>query len=293
MALRASSAGSGRTTRSSSVCQMRSMFSASLMSWRRRSASMTGVSRSAAMRRSLLSTERRAASVGCAVKTGRTLRFLTVSRRCSGSASLSRSAVRARSPPSAARRSRISWARWTCSVTLARWKYVEKARTSCAAVSRSVSPRSWAAASPSVRVRARTRSTRSRRSWPSWRTRVSPSRSPRRRMSARSSGLAAGVWSALLTVCGSLQWLSTSVTGGPGLSRCSRHPRESRVRTALSDPPRIGVRGMGVLVALGGDPDPGYAKGVGPVPPGLSTRQLRGTGRCRSRVAGLFTAILT
>ncbi len=54
-------------------------------------------------------------------------------------------------------------------------------------------------------VRARTRSTRSRSSWPSWRTRVSPRRSPRRRMSARSAGLAAGVWSALLTVCGSLQ----------------------------------------------------------------------------------------
>ncbi len=39
---------------------------------------MTGVSRSAAIRRSLLRTERRAASVGWAVKTGRTFRFLTV-----------------------------------------------------------------------------------------------------------------------------------------------------------------------------------------------------------------------
>ncbi len=64
MALRASSAGSGRTTRSSSVCHTRSMFSARRMSRRRRSDSMTGVSRRAAMRRSLLRTERRAASVG-------------------------------------------------------------------------------------------------------------------------------------------------------------------------------------------------------------------------------------
>ncbi len=46
-----------------------------------------------------------------------------------------------------------------------------------------------AAASPSLRVRARTCSTRSRSSGPSWRTRVSPRSSPRRLMSARSAAL--------------------------------------------------------------------------------------------------------
>lgn len=159
MALRASSVGSGRATRSSSVCQMRSMFSARRRSARRRSPS--GLSSSSATLRSLVSTERRAASVGCAVKTGRTPRLPAVARRCSGSASFSMSAVRARMLPSAARRAASSRPRWTCSVTFARWKYVEKARTSLAAVARSVSPRSRAAASPSERVRARTCSTRS------------------------------------------------------------------------------------------------------------------------------------
>jgi len=46
---------------------------------------------------------------------------------------------------------------------------------------------SSAAASPSSLVRRRTFSTRSRSSGPSCRTRVSPRRSPSRRMSARSS----------------------------------------------------------------------------------------------------------
>ena len=78
MALRASSAGSGRTTRSSSVCQSRSMISASRRSWRRPvGRSCRAASSSSAIRRSLLSTRRRAASVGCAVKTGRTLRLRT------------------------------------------------------------------------------------------------------------------------------------------------------------------------------------------------------------------------
>lgn len=210
MALRASSVGSGRATRSSSVCQMRSMLSARRRSARRRSVGSV-LSSSSAILRSLVRTERRAASVGCAVKTGRTPRLAAVCRRCSGSASFSMSAVRARMLPSAARRARSSRPRWTCSVTLARWKYVEKARTSFAAVARSVSPRRRAAASPSDRVRARTCSTRSRRSGPSCRTRVSPRRSPRRRMSARRAMLspvpavvspavgAAGLMSALLT----------------------------------------------------------------------------------------------
>lgn len=246
MALRASSVGSGRATRSSSVCQMRSMFSASRRSARRRSPS--GLSSSSATLRSLVRTERRAASVGCAVKTGRTPRLPAVSRRCSGSASLSMSAVRARMLPSAARRAPSSRPRWTCSVTFARWKYVEKARTSLAAVARSVSPRSRAAASPSERVRARTRSTRSSSSCPSCRTRVSPRRSPRRRMSARRATLSlgpasgpsmdtisAGVLSALLTGAGSLQRSGTShrdpwegsgrATGWAGLMRAGCGPR--------------------------------------------------------------------
>ena len=72
-ALRASSTGVGRTWRSSSVCQIRSMISASLRSWRRRAAadpSGVGTARMSAEPRSLSSTERRLASVGWAVKTG-------------------------------------------------------------------------------------------------------------------------------------------------------------------------------------------------------------------------------
>lgn len=212
---------------------------------------MTGVSRSSATRRSLLRTERRAASVGWAVNTGRTFRFRTVSRRCSASASLSRSAVRARRLPSAARRARSSRPRCTCSVTFARWKYVEKARTSLAAVSSSVSPSRRAAASPSSRVRRRTFSTSSRSSGPSWRTSVSPRRSPSRRMSARSSALevASRLWSsALLT--GAAPCSVEARLGGksrePGMSPGWRFRADRAVRPF----PRIGVRPEGPFPGL-------------------------------------------
>ena len=93
---------------------------------------------------------------------------------------------------------------------------MEKARTSLAAVSRSMPRSSSAAASPSSRVRARTSSTRSSSSGPSWRTRVSPSRSPRRRMSARSS---------LLVVRGR-PWSSALLTGA---APCSVEARRGGV----------------------------------------------------------------
>ncbi len=235
MALRASSVGSGRATRSSSVCQMRSMFSARRRSVRRRSVA-SGWSRSSATLRSLVRTERRAASVGWAVKTGRTPRLRAVWARCSGSASLSMSAVRARMPPSAARRARSSRPRWTCSVTLARWKYVEKARTSLVAVARSVSPRSRAAASPSDRVRARTRSTRSSSSSPSWRTRVSPRRSPRRRISARRAVLSLAASSVGVVADGAaLSALLTGAAPCSGLGGASR-PGPSRGRWRATMP---------------------------------------------------------
>ena len=71
--------GSGRSSRSSSVCQSRSMTSASRRSCRRGRRRLPGVSSSSATARSLVRIERRAASVGWAVNTGRTASRATAS----------------------------------------------------------------------------------------------------------------------------------------------------------------------------------------------------------------------
>ena len=136
--------------------------------------------------RSLSSTDRRAASVGCAVNTGRAASRPTPSRTSPGSSSPASSAAairrtaRASGPPSlrwTARRSRL---RCTCSVTLARWKYVENARASLIAVAQVDADEELLGGLGGVGRGAvrRTCSTRSSSSGPSWRTRVCPSRSP-------------------------------------------------------------------------------------------------------------------
>ena len=146
-----------------------------------------GSSSKSATRRNFNSTERRAASVGCAVNTGRTFSRAAMSATWSDgtAAADTRSATWASSPPNSARSAASVRARCTCSAMFARWKNVLNARASKPAVSTSVPSSNWAAAAGSVRTNVRTRSTCSSRSAPSWRTRLSPSSVPSRRISAR------------------------------------------------------------------------------------------------------------
>ena len=150
------------------------------------------------MRCSLVSTERRAASVGWAVKTGRTSRRGATSRSAAHRSSSpwmwsNRARSRPRPTPLLGP---CSPTRWVCSATFARWKKVEKARTrlvvsamsrpSRRAVSsaRALLP---ASGSRDCLLSVRTRSTSSRSCGPCCRTRVCPSRLPSSLMSERSA----------------------------------------------------------------------------------------------------------
>ena len=195
MPFRASSMGSGRPIRNSSVCQSNSTASAS----RRRRSASCGRSSSAATRRSLSRIERRAASVGCAVRTGRTASLPTASATTSAGtpASTIRATARSSQPPPVSRWRSSARPRCTCSVTLARWKYDVNARTTLIVVGRSIALScSSTAAGSSVKAPTlawpRTISTRSNSSGPSLRTNVSPSSVVSRRMSARSTSSATG-----------------------------------------------------------------------------------------------------
>src|SRR4051812_43746875 len=117
-------------------------------------------------------------------------------------------------PPCSRRRRTIPRPRCTCSVTLARWKYVEKARTRRAVVARSSADSGPSSSPPSARASARTASTRSSSSWPSCRTSVSPSSVVSRRMSARNAE-----WSSASTTAG-----GPSSTDRPAVTR----PRSRR-----------------------------------------------------------------
>jgi hypothetical protein len=124
-----------------------------------------GSSSSSAMRRSLTSTERRLASVGCAVKTGRALIRANPSATSAAVTPPDSSAARmtapasARGPPPAARAAVCARARCTCSAMLARWKYNENARASVVASASGSVSMSAAASSGESRDRDRICST--------------------------------------------------------------------------------------------------------------------------------------
>jgi len=194
--LRASSTGSGRSSRSSSVCQTRSTIAASRRSCRRRMIGSPAPSASSTSptARSLSRIERRLASVGCAVKTGRTARARRASVRRSAPTLVLTSATASASQPCSGGRPASPRTRCTCSARFARWKYAEKARTSEIAVGSGASPssrRSSVSAPGSsafdALVSPRTRSTSSSSCSPSCRTSDSPSSAPTRRTSARSA----------------------------------------------------------------------------------------------------------
>ncbi len=127
--------------------------------------SVRGSSSSSAMRRSLTSTDRREASVGWAVKTGRALIRANPSATSAAVTSPASRAARiatpasARGPPVLARAAVCARDRCTCSAMLARWKYSENARARVVASARGSSSISAAAASGSSRDRALMRST--------------------------------------------------------------------------------------------------------------------------------------
>lgn len=129
---------------------------------------------------------RRAASVGCAVNTGRTETRDAISAisLVESPASVTAAAARASHPRPVPAASRAR-DRWTCSVTLARWKYATNARTRRVASSMVRASSNRAVSSRSRLLPARTVSTRSRTCWPSTRVSVSPSNPTTRRMSFR------------------------------------------------------------------------------------------------------------
>ncbi len=193
MAVRASSFGSGRDTRSSSVCHNRSTSSARRRATRGPSAATRRGSSAACTRSAILrsssSTERRVASVGWAVKTGRyssrSRTEITSARSMLPSASASpiRPAAAARGPSAPLV---SSCQRCSCSVTLTSWKYAVNARASSTAVASSTSlSRACNGPSSSSRARLRTRSTRASSSGPSCRVSASPSSPPSWRTEAR------------------------------------------------------------------------------------------------------------
>ena len=120
--------------------------------------SLRGSSSSSAMRRSLTRTERREASVGCAVNTGRALIRAKPSATSSALTSPASSAARiatpasASGPPVLARAAVRARERCTCSAMLARWKYSENARARVVAASRGSSSISSAARSGESRA---------------------------------------------------------------------------------------------------------------------------------------------
>ena len=141
----------------------------------------------------MLKTDRRAASVGCAVKTGRTEKLLNQVCRSESENSLlfNDCSILDTAWPIQVPRDSFSLAniftRSTCSATLAKLKYVLKALTSDAIFSTDKSLNA-SSALPS-RTASRTFSTKFKSSAPSCRTRVSPNKSPNLRTSFRRAEL--------------------------------------------------------------------------------------------------------
>ena len=132
MEFTASSSGSGRPRRSSSVCHSKSMASAkrSFLIW------LSGCSSNCAIVVILLKTDRRAASVGCAVNTGRTEKLSSQFCKSLVEKSLpSRWALAIFSialpshEPSDLCSTARSFDRFTCSATFAKLKKLLNART--------------------------------------------------------------------------------------------------------------------------------------------------------------------
>ena len=121
MALRASSTGVGRTWRSSSVCHIWSMISASWRSWRRRAvdSGAVGSARTSESLRILSSTERRRGLGGVGGEDGPDVQLVDDHAEAAGPAVVGDLGDGLASQPSFCRRVRRPRTRWTCS---ARWR---------------------------------------------------------------------------------------------------------------------------------------------------------------------------
>ncbi len=205
---------------------MRSMISASFRSWRARAADSAGVrtARMSVSARSFSNTDRRLASVGCAVNTGCTARASMAAARASGPRVCGDLGHHARpgGPPRPAecaapgrgglvRRRWPAGNRWRMREPgLSPWRSADRPESAAPAPSRTV-VRSSTSDSRACFVSDRTRSTSANSSGPSWRTRVSPSNEPTRRTSARRStpwSIRTGSWAPLISGWDSAMTLS-------------------------------------------------------------------------------------